>query len=156
MPQESWRELLAGLAQSGEIRLEGEAVAGADHRVVLGDAEQALAERISESYRRAGLEPPELEEVVPTAERDRATPIVELLVKRGELVRVQSRRLFHAEALEALRAKLRAYAVRSKTIDVAGFKELAGVTRKNAIPLLEHLDGERATRRVGDKREILL
>ena len=156
MPQESWRELLAGLAQAGGIRLEGEAVARVDHRVVLGDAEQALADRISESYRRAGLEPPELEEVVPAAERDRATPIVELLVNRGELVRVQSRRLFHAQALEALRGKLRDYAARSKTIDVAGFKELAGVTRKNAIPLLEHLDGERATRRIGDKREILL
>ena len=156
MPQESWRELLAGLAEAGEIRLEGEAVASADHRVVLGDAEQALADRISECFRRAGLEPPELEEVVPTDERDRAAPIVELLVTRGELVRVQSRRLFHSEALEALRGKLREHAAHSKTIDVAGFKKLAGVTRKNAIPLLEHLDGERATRRIGDKREILL
>jgi selenocysteine-specific elongation factor len=82
--------------------------------------------------------------------------VIELLVARGELVRVGGRRLFHGAALEALREKLRGYAAESKTIDVAGFKALAGVTRKNAIPLLEHLDGERATRRVGDKREILL
>jgi selenocysteine-specific elongation factor len=39
---------------------------------------------------------------------------------------------------------------------VAGFKNLAGVTRKHAIPLLEHLDGRRITRRVGNNREILV
>ena len=42
------------------------------------------------------------------------------------------------------------------TVDVATFKQLAGVTRKNAIPLLEQLDHERSTRRVGNVREILL
>ena len=49
-----------------------------------------------------------------------------------------------------------AHFARSRTIDVATFKELAGVTRKNAIPLLEQLDAERRTRRVGNLREILV
>ena len=41
------------------------------------------------------------------------------------------------------------------TIDVAKFKEIAGVSRKYAIPLLEYFDRTRVTRRVGDKRQIL-
>ena len=49
-----------------------------------------------------------------------------------------------------------AHAAESKFIDVATFKTLAGVTRKNAIPLLEYLDGERVTLRVGDKRQIIV
>jgi selenocysteine-specific elongation factor len=156
MPQEAWRELLVDLERRKEIRLEGESVARPDHRVELKADEQALAEQISERFRQAGLEPPDLEQVIPAGERERAGPIVDWLIARGELVRVQNRRLFHGEALSDLRAKLSDYATRSKTIDVAAFKQLAGVTRKNAIPLLEHLDGERATRRVGDTREILL
>jgi selenocysteine-specific elongation factor len=40
-------------------------------------------------------------------------------------------------------------------IDVAKFKEIAGVSRKYAIPLLEYFDRSRVTRRVGDKRQIL-
>ena len=40
-------------------------------------------------------------------------------------------------------------------IDVATFKERFGVTRKFAIPLLEYLDRERVTRRVGDARVVL-
>jgi selenocysteine-specific elongation factor len=155
MPQEAWRELLAELERSGEIRLEGEAVARKDHQVVLGEEERALAEHISDRFRRAGLEPPDLDEVIAADQRECAAPIVDWLIARGELVRVQNRGLFHGEALEGLRAKLREFAARSKTIDVAGFKRLAGITRKNAIPLLEHLDGERVTRRVGDVREIL-
>ena len=35
------------------------------------------------------------------------------------------------------------------------FKELTGITRKYAIPLLEYLDREHVTRRVGDERVIL-
>ena len=45
--------------------------------------------------------------------------------------------------------------VKSRKMDVALFKELTGVSRKYAIPLLEYLDRERVTRRVGDAREIL-
>ena len=65
-------------------------------------------------------------------------------------------RLFHADALADLRARLRQHAARSRTIDVAGFKALTGISRRNAIPLLEQLDAERSTRRVGNLREILL
>jgi len=35
------------------------------------------------------------------------------------------------------------------------FKELAGVSRKYAIPLLEYFDREKITRRAGDKRLVL-
>ena len=41
-----------------------------------------------------------------------------------------------------------------RLIDVATFKELAGVSRKYAIPLLEYFDREHVTRRAGDKRVI--
>jgi selenocysteine-specific elongation factor len=40
-------------------------------------------------------------------------------------------------------------------MNVVAFKDLIGVTRKYAIPLLEYLDRERVTRRVGDERVIL-
>ena len=45
---------------------------------------------------------------------------------------------------------------KSPRMDVATFKELTGVSRKYAIPLLEYLDREHITRRVGDAREILV
>jgi selenocysteine-specific elongation factor len=63
--------------------------------------------------------------------------------------------VFHRSALDALRRQIAVYKLQSPKIDVAKFKELTGITRKYAIPLLEYLDRERVTRRVGDAREIL-
>jgi len=59
----------------------------------------------------------------------------------------------HAEPLRELSAKLGA--MRGKTIDVAAFKTMTGLTRKHAIPLLELLDRERITRKLGDVRVVL-
>ena len=66
--------------------------------------------------------------------------------------------LMDARALEGLKRKLQDYAGTKepdRLIDVAAFKELAGVSRKYAIPLLEYFDRARVTRRAGDKRVIL-
>ena len=64
----------------------------------------------------------------------------------GELV-------FHRSALDGLRSRLAPY--KGRRLGVAQFKDLAGVSRKYAIPLLEYLDRERVTRREGDERVVL-
>ncbi len=156
MTHECWRVLLDELEGAGTIRLEGERVALAGHEVVLDKRSARLAEQIDRRFREAALEPPDAAGATEGADPDRAAEVLELLIARGTLVRLHDGKVFHGAALQALRDKLRDYARSSPTIDVAGFKQLAGVTRKNAIPLLEHLDAERTTRRVGDRREILL
>jgi selenocysteine-specific elongation factor len=63
--------------------------------------------------------------------------------------------VFHQNALADLKQKVSALKASTPKIDVARFKDLTGVSRKYAIPLLEYLDRERITRRVGDSREVL-
>jgi len=156
MPQDAWRQLVEQVAAAGGVRLDADKVALARHEVVLGGPERDLAERIDHAFLEGGLEPPELADAIGQADAPSANKIVDLLIARGSLVRIQDGKLFHARALEELVAKLAAHAASSRTIDVAGFKNLAGVTRKHAIPLLEHLDSQRITRRVGNNREILV
>ena len=71
-------------------------------------------------------------------DRARGVKILQLLLKEKALVKVAEDLIFHSEALAGLREK-----------------ELTGLTRKYAIPLLEYLDRERVTRRQGDERIIL-
>ena len=85
----------------------------------------------------------------------RAQKIVTLLLREKVLIKVSDELVFHRSALEELRRRIAAYKTKSAKIDVATFKELTGVSRKYAIPLLEYLDRERVMRRVGDVREIL-
>jgi selenocysteine-specific elongation factor len=75
---------------------------------------------------------------------------------RLSLVTVKAGRPFDAGALDGMVRTLAEHARTSKTIAVGTFKDLFGVTRKNAIPLLEYLDEKRVTRRAGNVRQILV
>ena len=74
---------------------------------------------------------------------------------RGRLVRIPDGKVFHARALDDLKRRLWEQRARAPVIDISEFKELSGTSRKNAIPLLEHFDQTRVTRREGNKRLIL-
>jgi selenocysteine-specific elongation factor len=85
----------------------------------------------------------------------RAQKIVTLLLRDKVLVKVSETLVFHQSALSDLRSRVTALKAQTPKIDVAKFKDLTGVSRKYAIPLLEYLDRERVTKRVGDERVIL-
>ena len=77
------------------------------------------------------------------------------LVRQKALVKVDAL-LFHPDALDRLKTEVRELkAAGPARVDVASFKERYGITRKYAIPLLEYLDRERVTRRMGDARVVL-
>jgi selenocysteine-specific elongation factor len=155
MPGEAFRELLQSLAKDGVVRLAGERVALASHRIVLSADDAVRAEKIEDAFRRAGLDPPAIEDVLNEHGGVHGARLRDWLVASGRLARIRDGRLFHAEALEAVRAKLREFSRTSSTIEIGTFKELAGASRKNAIPLLEQFDEERLTRREGNVRRIL-
>jgi len=155
MPPEAFREFLHGLAAGGDVRLSGDRLAIAGHRVVLSPDDAIRAHGIEEAFCRAGLDPPPIEDVLRELGGVHGPRLRDWLVEEGRLVRIRDGRLFHGAALEDLRRKLREFAHTSVTIDIGTFKELAGATRKNAIPLLEQFDEERLTRREGNVRRIL-
>ena len=85
---------------------------------------------------------------------EKARKLYQLLLRRGALVRV-GEHTFAAEALRELIERVRQQKALSATLDVGTFKALTGVSRKYAIPLLEYLDRQHVTRRVGNERLIL-
>jgi selenocysteine-specific elongation factor len=148
---------LGMLVRDKKMELSSDLVHLAGHGVVMKDEEAESKENIEDAFSSAGLNAPALREVVAGLKIDkvRAQKIVTLLLRDKILIKVSDELVFHRSALEELRRQLAAHKVRSRTIDVGKFKELTGVSRKYAIPLLEYLDRERVTRRVGDAREIL-
>ncbi len=150
-----WAEALeAALARRGVFRIVGEEVRPPG-REDLPPGERELSERIVAVFRERGLDPPSPSEV---AERVRhRQKVVEgllgYLAKKGDLAKLPGGWLVAREAVEDVVARLRSSGRR--TLDVGEFKEMFGLTRRLAIPLLEHLDQTKVTRRVGDRREIL-
>jgi selenocysteine-specific elongation factor len=123
----------------------------------LSSEDGAAMARIVEAYRAAGLTPPEPAQAASLVGLDAAkfAALSQLLVRQQLLVKVDTF-LFHRESLDRLKNEVRALkATGSATVDVASFKERYGLTRKFAIPLLEYLDRERVTRRLGERRVVL-
>ena len=112
---------------------------------------------IEQAFASAGLKVPALKDVLAglKIDRARAQKIVTLLLRDKILIKVSEDLVFHQSALAHLRKSMAAEKLRSPRIDVSRFKDLTGVSRKYAIPLLEYLDRERVTRRVGEERVIL-
>jgi selenocysteine-specific elongation factor len=139
------------------IETTGELVRLAGHRAVMKDEEAESRRHIEGVFASAGLKVPALHEVLAglKIEKARAAKIVTLLLREKVLIKLSDELVFHRSVLEQLRRQIAQRKTIASKIDVAGFKDLTGVSRKYAIPLLEYLDRERVTRRVGDIREIL-
>jgi selenocysteine-specific elongation factor len=154
---DTFKFLLADLAQKGTIRSDRDRLALAAHRIALSPKETALMEQIEGRFAVSGTNPPELDEVIAALEADPgpAQRLFHLLLQRGRLVRIPDGKVFHAGALDDLRRRLWEQRAAKPMIDISEFKELSGTSRKNAIPLLEHFDQTRVTRREGNKRLIL-
>jgi selenocysteine-specific elongation factor len=157
MAPELFAAAVESLARAKKLELVHELVRLPGRGVVMKDEEAESKKTIEEAFAGAGLKVPALQEVIAGLKIDkgRAQKIVTLLLRDRVLVKISEELVFHRGALEQLRRELAGYKTKSAKIDVAKFKELTGVSRKYAIPLLEYLDRERVTRRVGDVREIL-
>jgi len=143
--------------QSGKLQLSGEIVHAAGKGVVLRDEEAESKAQIEHAFAQAGLKVPLLKDVLASLPVDkvRAQKLVTLLLRDRVLVKLSDELVFHRDALAALRTQIASQKAKTPKINVGNFKDLFGITRKHAIPLLEYLDRERVTRRVGDERIIL-
>ena len=130
----------------------------ASHQVTLSPEETRASEAVQALLSDAGLRPP-----MPPSIREQLgcdagvlDRVLKLLVRQHRVVRVGAL-VFDTAALETLKQDVRRLkaSVGVATIDVGIFKERYGVSRKFAIPLLEYLDRERVTRRVGQQRIVL-
>ncbi len=155
--------VIATLESEEKVVSEKDIVRLSRHSVGLSEQDAQLKKLIEQLYLVAGVEAPSIDEVmtraeVPAANRAQARKLMQLLIDARTLVRIQGEMFMHTQVLEDLKTKLREYAAQhepERLIDVATFKDLAGVSRKYAIPLLEYFDREQVTRRAGDKRLIL-
>jgi selenocysteine-specific elongation factor len=137
------------------LAVQGDQVVLPGRSAQLTGEESKLSVDVLACFDRAGLAPPSPGEV---AQELKAKPqilegVIRHLVTRGQLVKLPSGLILAASALTSLRRDL--LATSWERFSVADFKDRFGLTRKWAIPLLEHLDSSGATRRLGDERLVV-
>jgi selenocysteine-specific elongation factor len=148
--------VIESLAREKRLRLQDERVFLPGSESNLADEDLKLQTAIASIYEAAGLAAPPSSEVAASLKLNEGDMrrLMTLLLRDKILVKMGTEALYiHRSALEQLRAQIRE--LRGQTMDVARFKQLTGLSRKYAIPLLEYLDRERITRKGTDQRLVL-
>jgi selenocysteine-specific elongation factor len=146
--------VLGLLDAEGVVRVERDKVRLGAHEVRLTATQQAVVERMEREFREAEAAPPSPEEAVARAglSGGEEHELFQLLVESRRLVRVKESLFFHTAALETIQDKLVGLLRERKEIGPGDIKDLLGISRKYAIPLLEYFDARRVTARVGERR----
>jgi len=149
---------LEDLVKASAVAVSGDLVQRAGREIALSADEARAKELIEREFEHAGLAVPSFAAVLEKlpVESKRAQKILQILLREKVLIKVTEDLVFHRAAVGRLREVLAKYRKeRGERLAIPAFKELTGITRKYAIPLLEYLDREHVTRRVGDERVIL-
>lgn len=155
---EIFRAALDELVLQRKIAVSGDIVCRANREILLSKQESEAKDRLALEFERAGLAAPSVAEVLSrvSVDSERARKLLQMLIREKTLVKITEEMVFHAAALAKLSTLLAGYKrSHGERLPIAAFKELAGVSRKHAIPLLEYMDRMRLTHRAGDERVIL-
>ncbi len=157
LPVEVFKAIVGMQIAAGRFERDRDVLRLAGRGTGLTAEDEAAKAKCEEVVRGSGLEALTLAEVIGRAgvADAKARKFTDLLSREGKLVRLGDL-LYHAAVLDDLKQRVRDRSAIDRTLDIAAFRDLTGgLSRKFTIPLLEWLDRERVTRRVGDTREIL-
>jgi selenocysteine-specific elongation factor len=152
-----FQTLLNKLVADKKIAVAQDLIHEFGRKVTLKADEERMRAQLANRFRSFALQVPTADEIIDALQLDRTTArkIIQLMLKENELVKVNEEMLVDRATIDLLIGNVRALKSKSAKLGVAEFKNLTGVTRKHAIPLLEYLDRQRVTRRVGEERMIL-
>jgi selenocysteine-specific elongation factor len=149
-----FNHLLSTLIEEKKMIAEKETIRLSLHTISLKEEEKDLRKKMVLLYAQGKLQPPLVKEVAAelAVSENELKPVLHLLVKEGTLVKVKEDLYFHQQAMQEMEAKLVQFLQQNKEMTPTQFKEISQVSRKFAIPLMEHFDAKKLTMRIGDKR----
>jgi selenocysteine-specific elongation factor len=149
VPPAAFAAALRGWLEDGLVVENGSELALAEHRASV-DNSGGVAASLLEELGRAPFAPPSLAEAMQAS--GATTEVVRALERRGDLVRVSDEVAFTRQAYADAVALVREMVASSGSVTVAQLRDRMGASRRPVLALLEHLDAQRVTRRVGDAR----
>jgi selenocysteine-specific elongation factor len=146
--------VLTSLNKKGPIVSDKDNVRLAQHQVELAGDLDSLRQTVAQIYKEAGLTPSSLTEVINkfSDRKTKAQSIIKLMLKDGDLIKINEELCFSSESLNKLRNDYKSMLIKDGKATPASFKDLTGLSRKYMIPLMEYFDMNKLTVRVGDHR----
>ncbi len=116
--------------------------------------QKKLFDEIEETYRKAGMNVPGVEEILAAhpKETDLCRQILEALLEQDRLVSIAPQMYFHRESYEASETVMRKLLEEKGSVTLAEFRDACGTSRKYALALLELFDRRGITAMSGEAR----
>jgi selenocysteine-specific elongation factor len=151
-----FRMCVEQLEAQRKLERDGSLVRLPGHDAQFGVREQALADRIALLLSTNPLAPPDVRQIEAETCKPRASvmEVLGVMERQQTLVRVSPELYFRADAIATVKSAIRECLLKTNELTPAGFRDLLGTSRKYTIPLLEYLDREGITIRVGDVRRL--
>jgi len=142
--------------KDGLLVLENDGLRAANHKVALVGKQSDLRQKILDAHIKAGLTPPNFKEVLEQLDADlkEVNAVLAVLLAEKLLVKVKDNMYYDFSALDTIKQKVKCWFETNDDLSLADLKEvLNGMSRKYLIALIEYLDREKFTMRIGDKRQ---
>jgi selenocysteine-specific elongation factor len=144
----AYNEIMARAAAEGILAEEMALVRQADFRVTFTPEQERAVRALLAAFERQVDAPPSVTDATTSVGAD----VFQVVLDQGKLIKVSEDVVFTPVAHARMVAQVKEFMVREGSITVAQVRDLLQTSRKYALALMEHLDAERVTRRVGDAR----
>jgi selenocysteine-specific elongation factor len=149
--------LLGELCREGAIRRAGECCALADFEVRYTKRQNAIREKLLQTYSKAGIEPGTVEEAAAMfqpGERADFKQVLDSVLSGGELVMLSPDICYHKDAYRRVCEAVRSHFEENETLTLPQLRDLLGTSRKYALAILEYYDKNGITKKEGDYRRL--
>lgn len=156
MPQKFLQEVINRAVKAGLLQQEGTGLKLAGHSMRFDKAESRIMESLTRKIEAGGKTPPFIKEIAEERgwEIKKIQPLLNFLCDSGKLLKLQDGVYYDKIIFARMVEDIRAWFENHEELEIGNIKEVLGLSRKYAIPVLEYLDNTGVTYRVGNKRRL--
>jgi len=156
LPPKLFHFLVERCLKNKNLVTEKEVLRLPEHSISLASDQSRLKTDLLQTYEQAGMQPPNLNTVLEdlhVSKKD-ALAVMALLIEEGKIVKINDSLYFSSQAIADIKDMIARHFTTNDSLSPTDFKELTGLSRKFSIPLLEYMDRQKFTMRVGDVRKL--
>lgn len=142
------------MAEVRDAKITNQNIALKDFEVKLSDEQEKIKNEIEKVYLEGGLEIVKFDDLIKklTYDKKQVESVFKFMIENGDLIKIKDDTVYHSDVVEKLKEELIEYLKENETIQIAGYRDLIGESRKIALMLLEYFDDNKVTRRREDNR----
>ncbi len=156
---ESFCDYFLGLEfHQNKIKNDGDRWSLDSFKIELSAKEENLLNKLMEILDKEGFTSSRYDELAEILgeSKDHVMQLLNIAEQKGEVLRLDGSLMFTKQNYEILISQVKKYFNSNTELSVPEFKELAGTSRKYAVPLLEYLDKQKITYRDGNSRKLVV